>query len=108
MATPDERAVHHSPNLWHEVDVPPFRKEIVDLKFVNISIKCYEKKIGTGFKEEYYAYKIISMYVNLSISIYVSIYLFIYLSIYILCELYGRECLRWFVSKCCWKSLSTE
>lgn len=61
MATPDEGVERLSPNIWHEVDVPPFRKEIVDLKFVNISIKCYEKKIGTGFKEEYYAYKIVSI-----------------------------------------------
>ena len=83
MATPDVGVEHHSANIWHEVDVPPFRKEIVDLKFVNISIKCYEKKIGTGFKEEYYAYKIVSMYVNLSIYLSISIYLFIHLFVFI-------------------------
>ena len=85
MATPDEGVEHLSPNIWHEVDVPPFRKEIVDLKFVNISIKCYEKKIGTGFKEEYYAYKIVSMYVYLSIYIHLCIYLFIRLFVFICC-----------------------
>lgn len=41
--------------------LPPFRDEITDLSFINISIKCYEKKIGSGFKEEYYAFKILSM-----------------------------------------------
>ena len=44
-----------------EDDDGSFRKEITDLKFVNISIKCYEKRAGTGFKEEYYAFKIVSM-----------------------------------------------
>ena len=46
---------------FQENDSLPFRKEVTDLKFVNISIKLYEKKIGTGFKEEYYAFKILSM-----------------------------------------------
>lgn len=45
----------------YDVDVPPLRREVSDHKFVNISIKCYEKKTGTGFKEEYYAYKIVAM-----------------------------------------------
>ncbi len=47
----------------HQGEFPPFRKEITDLKFINISIKCYEKKTGSGFKEEYYAFKILSMWV---------------------------------------------
>ena len=45
----------------YQGELPPFRKEITDLKLVNISIKCYEKKTGTGFKEEYYAFKMLSM-----------------------------------------------
>lgn len=39
----------------------PFRKEITDLKFINVSIKCYEKMAGSGLKEEYYVFKIVSM-----------------------------------------------
>lgn len=40
-----------------------FLKEITDVKFQNVSIKGYEKKSSTGFpKEEYYAFRIVSMY----------------------------------------------
>ena len=46
---------------WQEKDSPPFKRAVADLRFVNISIKCYEKKTGTGFKDEYYAYKILAM-----------------------------------------------
>lgn len=45
----------------YDVDISPLRREVSDHKFVNISIKCYEKRAGTGFKEEYYAYKIVAM-----------------------------------------------
>ena len=44
-----------------EEDKLPFRKEITDLKFINVSIKCYEKIAGSGLKEEYYVFKILSM-----------------------------------------------
>ncbi|XP_019849679.1 PREDICTED: sorting nexin-4-like [Amphimedon queenslandica] len=46
---------------WQEIDSPPFKQAVSDLRFVNISIKCYEKKTGSGFKEEYYAYKILAI-----------------------------------------------
>ena len=43
---------------------PEYLREVSDLRFLNISIKTYEKKTGGGFpREEYYAYRIISMYV---------------------------------------------
>lgn len=50
-----------SNSTWHPIDLPPFKKEVTDFRFVNISIKNYEKKSGTGFKEEYYAYKVVAM-----------------------------------------------
>ena len=42
---------------------PEYLQEVTDLKFMNISIKGYEKKTSSsGFtKEEYYAYRIVSM-----------------------------------------------
>jgi sorting nexin-4 len=45
----------------HVVNDSPFDRQNSDVRFINISIKCYEKKTGSGFKEEYYAYKIISI-----------------------------------------------
>ncbi len=41
---------------------PEYLREITELKFQNISIKGYEKKAAGGFtREEYYAYRIVSM-----------------------------------------------
>ena len=44
-------------------DQPEYLKEVSNVKFLNISIKGYEKKTSTsGFtKEEYYAYHVVSM-----------------------------------------------
>ena len=44
-------------------ELPEYMKEVTDAKFLNISIKGYEKKSSTsGFtKDEYYAYRVISM-----------------------------------------------
>lgn len=44
-------------------ELPEYLKEVTDTKFLNISIKGYEKKSSTsGFtKEEYYAYRVVSM-----------------------------------------------
>ena len=39
----------------------PFRQQVEDARFVNVSIKCYEKRTGSGFKEEYYAYRVVAM-----------------------------------------------
>ena len=58
-----------SSSSWQQIESPPFKREVSDLRFVNISIKCYEKKTGSGFKEEYYAYKIIAMWVLCSCSV---------------------------------------
>ena len=45
-----------------EKETPAYLKQVTDKKFLNISIKGYEKKASAGFtKEEYYAYRIISM-----------------------------------------------
>ena len=38
-----------------------FLREVTDQFFVNISIKGYEKKVGTGFKEEFYAFHVVAM-----------------------------------------------
>ena len=47
---------------WQELNQPDYLKQVTDLQFINISIKGYEKKTTTGFpKEEYYAYRIVSM-----------------------------------------------
>jgi len=48
-------------------DLPEYLKEVTNAKFLNISIKGYEKKTSTsGFsKDEYYAYRVISMLVLL-------------------------------------------
>lgn len=47
---------------WQELNPPDYLKQVTDLQFVNISIKGYEKKTTTGFpKEEYYAFRIVSM-----------------------------------------------
>lgn len=46
-------------------DSPEYLQEVTDVKFQNISIKGYEKKAAGGFtREEYYAYRIVSMYVR--------------------------------------------
>ena len=44
-------------------ETPEYLKEVTDVKFLNISLKGYEKKIvSSGFtKDEYYAYRIVSM-----------------------------------------------
>ena len=39
----------------------PFQREVENKRFINVSIKCYEKRSGSGFKEEYYAYRIVAM-----------------------------------------------
>lgn len=46
-----------------EEEKPEYMREVTDSKFLNISIKGYEKKTSSsGFsKEEYYAYRIVSM-----------------------------------------------
>ena len=46
-----------------EDDVPDYLKVVDGVKFLNISLKGYEKKTSSsGFtKEEYYAYRIVSM-----------------------------------------------
>ena len=48
-------------------DLPEYLKEVTNIKFLNISIKGYEKKTSTsGFsKDEYYAYRVVSMLVHL-------------------------------------------
>lgn len=38
-----------------------FLREVTDQFFVNISIKGYEKKVGAGFKEEFYAFHVVAM-----------------------------------------------
>lgn len=60
MATEKEEE-GESNTIWHPINLPPFKGEVCDLRFVNISIKNYEKKAGSGFKEEYYAYKVVAM-----------------------------------------------
>lgn len=43
-------------------ETPDYLKEVTDIKFQNISIKGYEKKsTGSFTRDEYYAYKIVSM-----------------------------------------------
>lgn len=44
-------------------DTPEYLKEVNDVKFLNISLKGYEKKtVSSGFtKDEYYAFRIVSM-----------------------------------------------
>ena len=45
-----------------EAPKPGFHRVVTDMRFVNISIKTYEKKTGGGFpREEYFAYRIVSM-----------------------------------------------
>ncbi len=64
-----EEAKPGDDNGWHDVSPPDYLKQVSDLKFLNISIKGYEKKLSTGFpKEEYYAYRIVSMYVQCSVT----------------------------------------
>ena len=51
---------------WQTVSGPEYLREVKGEQFVNISIKCYEKKTSTGFpREEYYGFHIVSMYVRL-------------------------------------------
>ena len=47
----------------HLTEQPEYLREVTDLRFMNISIKGYDKKTSSsGFtKEEYYAYRIVSM-----------------------------------------------
>ena len=41
---------------------PEYHRLVTDLRFLNISIKTYEKKTGGGFpREEYFAFRIVSM-----------------------------------------------
>ena len=41
---------------------PEYHRLVSDLRFLNVSIKTYEKKTGGGFpREEYFAYRIVSM-----------------------------------------------
>ena len=41
---------------------PEYHRVVSDMRFLNISIKTYEKKTGGGFpREEYFAYRIVSM-----------------------------------------------
>lgn len=41
---------------------PEYHRVVKDLRFLNISIKTYEKKTGGGFpREEYFAFRIVSM-----------------------------------------------
>lgn len=59
----DDRGASLEEQDWED-GRPEYLREISDLRFLNISIKTYEKKTGGGFpREEYYAYRIISMYV---------------------------------------------
>ena len=45
-----------------EAPKPGYHRVVTDMHFVNISIKTYEKKTGGGFpREEYFAYRIVSM-----------------------------------------------
>lgn len=46
---------------WEDVR-PEYHRVVKDLRFLNISIKTYEKKTGGGFpREEYFAFRIVSM-----------------------------------------------
>ena len=48
---------------WDEAR-PEYHRIVSDLRFINISIKTYEKKTGGGFpREEYFAFRIVSMLV---------------------------------------------
>ena len=48
-----------------EAPKPGYHRVVTDMHFVNISIKTYEKKTGGGFpREEYFAYRIVSMSVQ--------------------------------------------
>lgn len=48
--------------VTEETHTPEYLQEVTDVKFQNISIKGYEKKAAGGFtREEYYAYRIVSM-----------------------------------------------
>ena len=51
------------PSNKQEEDLPEYLKVVDDVRFLNISLKGYEKKASSsGFtKEEYYAYRIVSM-----------------------------------------------
>ena len=41
---------------------PMYQWKVTDLRFLNVSIKTHDKKTGGGFpREEYYAYRIVSM-----------------------------------------------
>lgn len=47
---------------WQKVERPLYLREIENVKFINVSIKGYERKSSSGFpKEEYFAYRIVSM-----------------------------------------------
>lgn len=65
MADESESAESSKTSKKQLEDEPEYLKEVSDVKFLNISIKGYEKKTASsGFtKEEFYAYRIISMWV---------------------------------------------
>ena len=60
MAEDSEEILDKSPVTEER---PEYLEEVTDVKFLNISIKSYDKKTSSsGFtKEEYYAYRIVSM-----------------------------------------------
>lgn len=63
MAEETERGGVEDVSKKQVEDQPEYLKEVSNVKFLNISIKGYEKKTSTsGFtKEEYYAYHVVSM-----------------------------------------------
>lgn len=59
MAEDSQEILDKSPAAEEQ---PEYLQEVTDVKFMNISIKGYDKKTSSGFtKEEYYAYRIVSM-----------------------------------------------
>ena len=47
---------------WQSVELPAYLREVDDMRFVNVSIKNYERKTSSGFpREEYFAYRVVSM-----------------------------------------------
>ncbi|KAL5510784.1 hypothetical protein EMCRGX_G006385 [Ephydatia muelleri] len=52
----------NSPERTGEGTQKDYQKEVRDVRLLNVSIKGYDKKTGTGFtKEEYYAFRIITI-----------------------------------------------
>ncbi len=62
-AAPEACEVVVEPNKKSESDTPEYLRVVDGVKFLNISLKGYEKKTSSsGFtKDEYYAYRIVSM-----------------------------------------------